>query len=345
MSFRVVQIIHKPDSFMPDYGQMMRQAGIEVDFEKIDCGTEDEIIAAARDADAIVGVGTFQPISRRVIQALPRCRFIMSLGIGYDKLDAKAATEHGILAANVPDYCIDEMSDHTMALMLTCTRKIVKLNTFVRQGGWKQEPEPGIQRGIWPTMSRLGGQTLGLIGLGRIGRAVVPRAKSFGMRVIAYSPHVPDDVLESLGVERVSLDRLLAESDVISLHTSLTPEKRHLLGIDQFKKMKPSAILVNTARGGLVDQKALYEALGAGKLGGAALDVTDPEPIALDDPLLKLENVIVTAHSAHASIPALLALLMRPGEELVRVFKGEWPVGLINPDAKAKYRERFARTP
>ena len=342
MPFRIAQLFDNPGSGLPDFGEMIRQAGIDVDYVKANCTTEAEIVEAARTADGVICVATFQPLSRQVIEQLTRCRFIMSMGIGFDRLDVRAATERGILAANVPDYCQEEMSDHVMALILASTRKIIALNTLVRKGGWRQDPEPDIQRGIWPTMSRLRDQTLGIVGLGRIARILVPKAKGFGMRIIAHDPYLDAAQFTAVGVEKVELDTLLSESDFVTLHAPLTAATRHLLGPEQFKKMKMSAYLINTARGGLVDQVALYEALAAGRLAGAALDVTDPEPIRPDDPLLTLDNVIVTPHSAHASIPALMAVLMRPVEEMVRVFRGEWPVGLINPEAKARYSERWA---
>jgi D-3-phosphoglycerate dehydrogenase / 2-oxoglutarate reductase len=341
MRFKVVQVMYEPGSFMPDYGEMLKQAGLDVDFVKVNCTSEEETIAAARDADAIIGVATFQRFSRKVIESLPKLRFIMSMGIGYDNLDVRAATEHGVLAANVPDYCLEEMSDHVMALILACTRKITKLDATVKGGGWQKEPDPGIQRNIWPTMSRLRGQTLGLVGLGRVPRALLPKAQGFGMRVIASDPYLDPGVFQSLGVERVDLDVLLAQSDFISLHAALTPETTHMLGAPQFKKMKPTAYLVNTARGALVDHSALYQGLANKQLAGAALDVTDPAPMPVNDPLLNLDNVIVTAHSAHASIPALMELLQRPGHEVARVFKGEWPVGLLNPGAREKYRQKW----
>jgi D-3-phosphoglycerate dehydrogenase len=343
MGFKVVQVIDIPRAPIPDYGEMLKQAGVEVEFAKKDCTTEDEIIAAAHDADAIIGVATFQPFSRKVIEKLTKCRLILSMGIGYDNLDLEAATEHNILAANVPDYCLEEVSDHAMALILASTRKIVKLSRIVEKGGWKTEPDPEIQRSIWPTMSRLRGQTLGLVGFGRIPRTLVPKAKGFGMRVIAYDPYLQPSAFESLGVERVELDQLLAESDIISLHSALTAETKHMLGLEQFKKMKPTAYLINTARGALIDQRVLHTALTEGYLAGAALDVTEPEPISPDDPLLKLDNVIITAHSAHFSIPAYLELTRRPGEEVARVLKGDWPIGLLNPQVKERYRQRWGR--
>jgi D-3-phosphoglycerate dehydrogenase len=344
MTLKVVQLFDSPDSPAPDYGEMIRQAGVDIEFSKTNCTTEDEIIAAAHDADAVIAVTSVKTIhnfSRKVIEGLTRCKFIMSMGIGYDALDVEAASEKGIIAANIPDYCMDEMSDHTMALILACTRKIVKLDRAVREGVWKQDPEPEIQYGFWPTMSRLRDQTLGMIGLGRIAQTLVPKAKAFGMRIIAYDPYMDQKTINSLGAEKKDLDQLLAESDILSLHAPLTPETRHMLGLEQFKKMKPGAYIVNTARGGLIDQEALCTALKDGILAGAALDVMDPEPINLDNPLLELENVILTPHSAHASIPAFMTLLNRPGEEIARVLKGEWPVGLINPEAKEKYKEKW----
>lgn len=268
----------------------------------------------------------------------------MSLGIGFDNLDVQAATDHGILAANVPDYCQEEMSDHAMALILAMARKITKLDNFVKQGKWLLEPEPEIQMQVWPTMIGLRDKTLGLVGFGRIARQLAPKAQGFGMRVIAYDPYLDESAVQSAGAEKVNLDDLLAQADVISFHCALTDETRHMLGAEQFEKMKPSAIVVNTARGGLIDHSALCQALTTGQIGGAGLDVTDPEPIPADDPLLKLENVTITPHSAHASIPALMALLMRSGEEVIRVLKGELPVGLLNPQAEEKYRQRFAST-
>jgi len=319
MRFKVVQVTDPPGSIMPDYGEMLGEAGIDVEFAKADCATEDEIIAVAHDADAVIGVATFQRFSRKVIEGLGRCRLIVSIGIGFDHLDIEAATQHGILSANVPDFCLEEVSDHTMALILACTRRIVEL----------------------ATMSHLRGQTLGLIGFGRIAQALVSKARGFGMRIIAHDRYVGPGVIESLHVDRVELGKLLAEADIVSIHIPLTAETRHLLGLEEFKKMKPTAYLINTARGGIIDQGALCTALDGGFLAGAALDVSDPEPIDPNDPLLRMDNVIVTAHSAGISPSALAELMRRPVDEIARVIKGEWPVGLIDPKAKVSYRQKW----
>ncbi|MFA4909998.1 MAG: C-terminal binding protein, partial [Desulfobacteria bacterium] len=301
MGFKVAQVFDIP--LAPDYEKLIKGEGLDVQVVKKLCMSEEEIIDTAHDADAIIGVATFQPFTRKVIKGLTKCRFIQSMGIGYDKLDVAAATEYGVMAANIPDYCLEEVSDHAMALILTCTRRIVKLNETVKSGGWKGEPDPDMQKQIWPKMSRLKGQTLGLLGFGRIPQTLIPKAKGFGMRIIVCDPYTPESVFAQLGVEKVEMDKLLRESDILSIHSALTPETHHMLGLEELKKMKPTAHLVNTARGPIVDGKALYTALKEGIISGAAVDVTEPEPIAQDDPLLTLDNFIVTAHSAHFSIP------------------------------------------
>jgi len=333
-------------SGMVDYEEMFKQAGVEVELVKNFCSleaTEDEIIAAVGDADAVITQTAFQPFSRRVLASLSNCKFIISVGIGYDKLDVDAATELGILAANVPDFCLEEVSDHTMALILACTRRIVQLNEIARRGDWKAQPDPHLRSEVWPKMSRLRGQTLGIIGFGRIAQALVPKAKGFGLRIIAYDPYVAPDILQEFGVEQVNLDQLLTQSDIISVHVPLTSETPHLLGLEQLKRMKPTACLINTARGAVVDHKALYTALTEGYFAMAAFDVTEPEPLPADSPLLKLDNFIVTDHSAHASPLSFATLPPRPGEEVIRVVKGEWPIGLLNPQVKEKYRQKWAQ--
>jgi len=344
MSFKVVQIFDYPGTSMPDYGEMLREEGLAVEFIKTNCTTEDEIIAAAHDADAVICLAPLQPLTKRVIQRLTKCRLIQSIGIGYDNLDVEAATEQGVLAINTPDCSLEEVSDHTMALILSCTRRIVQLNDVVKKGGWKAQTDPDIQRGIWPKMSRLQGQTLGLVGFGRIPRTLVPKAKGFGLRIVAYDPYIAAGIAKEMGVELVSLEYLLSESDIVSLHCALTSENKHMFGLAQFKMMKTTAYLINTGRGPLVDHKALYTALTEGYLAGAALDVTEPEPIDPNDPLLKLDNVIITPHSAHFSIPAYMAQILRPAEEIARVFKGEWPIGLLNPQVKEKYNRRWGKS-
>jgi len=343
MLFNVVDILGI--SAFVGYEEMFKDAGVDVQLLVNPCSpesTEDEIIAAIGDADAVVVQTTSISLSRRVIGSLTKCRLISSLGVGYDYLDVDAATEYGILAANVPDASVREVSDHTMALILACTRCVVRLNEIVRQGDWTSLAAPRIAGEIWPKLSRLEGQTLGLIAFGRIAKAVVPKAKSFGLRVIAYDPYVPAEVFRELGVEQAGLDRLLSESDIVSIHAPQTPETIGLLRMEQLKKMKPNACLINTGRGAIVDHEALYAALDQDLISMAALDVTEPEPIPPDSPLLKLDNFMVTAHSAGISPPALTEIQRRPAKEIIRVIKGEWPVGLLNPEVKEKYLAKWA---
>ncbi len=333
-------------SALVDYAEMFRQAGVDIDLVVNPAplgATEDEIIAAIGDADAVVTQTTFQAFPRSLLARLSNVKLIASIGVGYDNLDVDAATELGILAANVPDASIREVSDHTMALILTCTRRIVRLNEVVKKGGWTAVGDPYITGEIWPRLSRLEGQTLGLIAFGRIAQAVVPKARSFGLRIIAYDPHVSADVFRKFDVEQVTLDRLLTESDIVSVHAPLTPETDHLLGLEQLKKMKPTACLINTGRGAVVDHEALYIALSEGYISIAAVDVTEPEPVPADSPLLTLDNFICTAHSAGISPQSFAELQRRPGEEIIRWAKGEWPVGLLDHRMKETYRQRWGQ--
>ncbi|MFC1963146.1 C-terminal binding protein [Chloroflexota bacterium] len=345
MAFKVVQLVGLAGA--PDYDDMFRKAGVKVELVKkvLTQASEDDIINAVGDADAAIIAATFMPFPRRVLINLENCKFIMSIGIGYDRLDVEAATELGILVANVPDASLEEVSDHTMGLILACSRKIVQLNDIAKGGYWKSMREPCIQDEIWPKLSRLKGQVLGLIGFGRIARNLVPKANGFKLRIIAYDPYVASSIFKKFGVEQVSLNELLTRSDIVSIHVPLTKETTQLLRLEQFKVMKPSACLINTARGAVIDSDALYTALKQGYISAAAVDVTDPEPIPADSPLLELDNFIVTAHSAGMSPGARYELHRRPAEEVVRVAKGDWPVGLLDPRVKSKYRKKWGLTP
>jgi len=220
----------------------------------------------------------------------------------------------------------------------------VALNTAAKKGQWGLSADGiEIQTRIWPGMSRLQGQTLGLIGFGKVSRAITPKAKGFQLRVIAYDPYASQETAEKMGVELVDFDTLLKEADFISVHSALTPETKKILNEVAFSKMKRNACVINTARGGLVDEAALYRALKEGKIAMAALDVTDPEPPGLQNPLLSLENVIITAHSAFFSPKAEAERWHRPVEEIRRVMNGEFPKSLVNPEAKQKYMEKWGQ--
>lgn len=291
--------------------------------------TEDEIIQFAADADAVIA-GPYEPYTRRVIIALKKCRLIMRAGIGYNNIDVAAATESGIPVFYIPDAMTKEVSDHTIALVLCFSRKIIEINAAAKKGAWQRGE---IKKLIKPLHS-LSQQTLGLFGLGRIGTAVCSKAKALDMRVIVYDPYVSSSVIEQLGAEPVEFDRLLAESDYLSLHTPLTGETKHSFGLDQFRKMKPTSILINTARGALIKEDELVEALSKGYIGGVGLDVTDPEPPVLNSPFMKMENVILTGHTAFYSERSLAELTDRSIDAVVTALKGEWPANLVNPEVK-----------
>ncbi|MDD5094315.1 MAG: C-terminal binding protein [Dehalococcoidia bacterium] len=343
MSFKVAQLVKT--TFMPDYGQVFKEAGVDIEVVIKMCRTEEEVISTARDADGLLVAAALNVLSARVLRALPKCRFIQSIGVGYDGIDVAAATEQGIMVANIPHFNAEEVSDHTMALILACTRKIVALHEATKAGKWDSKFPLYILRNIWPDLARLRGQTLGLVGFGTIPQALVPKAKAFGIHLITYDPYASKSLCDSFGVDKVEhLGQLLAESDIVSLHTPLNEQTKGMMGMAQFEQMKRKAYLINTARGPVVDTQALHQALVKGLLAGAALDVTEPEPINIDNPLLKLDNVIITAHSAGASRQAIFDGCKVAGEEMINVLiKKQWPFGLVNPQVKEKYQEKWGR--
>ena len=337
MPFKVVMVV--PNPMIPHDEEDYRQIGAE--FVTQPCQTEDEIIAAAQDADFVL---TFKkPITQKVIEKLNRCKLIYNIGTGYETIDLAAATEHGICVSYPDGYCSEEVAEHTMALILACARKLLRLDRAVRAGKWDSYEKKEIRFKILPPMFPLKGQTLGLIGFGRIARKLVPKAKGFELRVIALDPYLPASVFEEFGVESVTFDYLLENSDFISIHAAFTPEARHMLGMEQFKQMKPTAYLINCARGEFVDEQALYTALTQGCIAGVALDVIQAEGIRPDHPLLELENLIITPHVAYYSEQSLIKLRRRPYEEIARVINGEWPQWLINTEVKENFQSRWGK--
>lgn len=285
------------------------------------CRSLDERIAAARDAAVMVVSVAEVPAS--LCEAAPRLVGIVRTGIGLDTVDLPGATRHGVCVAHVPDFCYDEVADTTWALLLAVTRKVLLADRMVREGRWN----PG---GLLP-MRRLRGQTLGLVAFGHIARKVAERGRAFGVRIIATDPYVDADAMAREGVEKVSLDALLARADIVSLHAPLTEETRGLIGAAAFARMKPGAILINTSRGGVVDQQALVDALRSGRLGGAGLDVQSPEPPLPDNPLLQMDNVVLTPHYASTTVEALQELAAKVNRQIVQLLRGEWPTYLANP--------------
>jgi D-3-phosphoglycerate dehydrogenase / 2-oxoglutarate reductase len=281
----------------------------------------DDILAVARDADAVLV--TYAKLPGDLLRQLKRCKVIGRFGLGVDNIDVPAATECGITVTYVPDYCLHEVSDHAMALLLALARKIPFSDRLVQAGRWEMPAVVPIRR--------LRGQVLGLVGFGNIPRAVAPKAKAFGMRVVTHDPYVSQDALAAAGVENVGFDDLLAMSDFVSVHAPLLPATRGLFNGEAFAKMKKGAFLVNTARGPLVDEAALVAALDSGWLGGAALDVVAAEPLAKDSPLKGRDNVILTPHTAFYSVEALEELQTKCASDVARVLSGEKPVYPVKP--------------
>lgn len=291
--------------------------------------TEDTFIEFARNADALINQR--RKITRHIIESLPRLKVIARYAVGLDSIDIPAATERGICVANVPDFCTGEVADHTMGLLLACSRWLPRLHRMVEQGTWHD-------RVTQLPLQRLQGQTLGLIGFGRIAQAVAVRAKAFGLHVIAFDPYVPAEVCLAKDVVPVNLDTVLAEADFLSIHVPLTPATNHLIGQAELRRMKPTAFLINTARGQVVDSQALLLALESGWIAGAGLDAVEGEPVRPDNPLLKQPNVIVTPHIAFHTVQSLQEVLRKAAEEVARVLQGQLPRSLANPEVKRTFQ-------
>jgi len=283
--------------------------------------TAEAILQVAADADALLV--TYAKITAEMIRQMKRCRIISRFGIGVDNVDIAAATNAGIVVTKVPDYCMDEVSDHAMALLLSLVRKIPYANSLVHAGRWEMPAVVPIHR--------LRGSVLGLVGFGRIPQLVAPKAQAFGLKVVAFDPYIPQDVMTRAGVEKVEFDELLKMSDYISIHSPLLPETHHLFNADVFRKMKPTAYLVNTARGPIVDETALAHALDARQLAGAALDVLSQEP-PNGSPLFGRNNVILTPHTSFYSVESLVELQIKAAEEVVRVMTKQAPRNPVNPE-------------
>ena len=273
----------------------------------------DDIIAVAKDADAVLV--TYAKLTREVLSQFTRCKAIGRFGLGVDNIDLPTAKEKGIAVNYVPDYCIREVSDHAMALLLSLVRKVPLSNKLVQSGRWEMPAVVPIRR--------IEGTVLGLIGFGHIPRLVAPKAQAFGIKVIAHDPYAKPDVFKAANVESVDLDTLFKMSDYVSVHAPLLPATRGMMNAAAFGKMKKGAYIVNTARGPLIDEPALVAALDSGQIGGAGLDVVATEPLAKDLPLLGRDNVIISPHTAFYSIEALNELQTKCATDVARVLSGE----------------------
>ncbi len=301
---------------------VLSQLEADVDFAQI--SGEEAILARCCNADGIIL--QYAPLPRKMLEALPRCKVLSRYGVGVDTIDVEAATDLGIIVANVPDYCMEEVSDHTLALFLCLVRKVMSLERSIRLGNWDFR--------IAVPIHRLKGMTYGIVGCGRIGREVAKRVEAFGLRVIGYDPYIN----EVEGIELVSFEKLLAQSDFISIHCSLTESTHHLLGRDQFRKMERKPIVLNVSRGAVVDEAALIEALEREWISGAGLDVLETEPPDAKSPLLKRDNVILTPHIAYYSEESKSEMKRRTAENVFNVLTGKLPDSVVNEEVVGRSR-------
>lgn len=291
--------------------------------------SEDELIEIGHRADAIL-VSTREAITRHVCENMPRVKVISRYGVGLDNVDLEAATDNGIVVTHYPQYCTSEVADHAMSLLLALNRRIVELDHDLREGAWEQRGAATTQilRGPVPALRTL---TLGIVGFGRIGQAVAKRAAPFGPRLLVSDPYVTDDVVADAGAESVSMDMLLDEADLVTLHCPLTPQTRGIIGAASLSRMKADAAIVNTARGPLIDLEALTTVLIDKPTFRAALDVVDPEPLPADSPLCSLPNVILTPHSAYYSIQSVETVRNETFLAAIAVLRGLLPPTVANP--------------
>ena len=303
---------------MDDEARMFREMDTELAIGQ--CKGEDEVIALCRNADAVLN--TYARMTPRVIESLERCKVIVRFGIGYDNVDVEAATRCGVMVANTTEYCIDEVADQAMAMLLACARGLFPAARIARDGTWDLAK--------MPVLRRLRGQTLGLVGIGQIGKAVAARAHGFGLKVLASDPYVDEAAARELGAEPVDLDTLLSASDYVSVHVPLMPTTEGMMNAGVFTKMKPTAFLINVARGRIVNQAELVRAVEQGNVAGAGLDVLEQEPCAPGDAIATLDNVILTPHSAWYSEEARADMRRRAVGQVVSVLNGELPYSLIN---------------
>ena len=303
-------------------------APIDAEIVEIPASTEDEFIEAAHDADAIIAKGV--RISKYIIDSLKQCKVIALGSVGADSVDVAAATARHIPVTNVPDTFIEEVADHAMMLILATFRRLTTMDKFVRAGRWREG------RPLLSQFPRLMGQTLGFISFGHVARATAVRARAFGVHMLAYDPYIEELVITQYGVEPVGFSELLQRSDIVSMHAPSTPEAYHLMTEDHFRLMKPEAIFINTSRGATVDEPALIKALQEGWIAAAGIDVFEQEPPDPSNPLLRMDNVILTPHVASASARMDPERRRRVGHEIALVLTGRWPRSCVNPSVLEK---------
>lgn len=290
------------------------------------CKTEDDIVRECKDADGLLD--QYAPIGRKVIEALPNLKVVARYGVGFNTVDLAAATEYGVCVINVPDYCQDEVSNQAFALMMACMRKITVLNDQVQSGKWDYKVAKPIHRMM--------GQTLGLLGFGRIPKVLAKKAAAFGLNLVAYDPFLKQEDVKGYNVTLMSLEEVLKTSDIISLHMPLFKETEKIIDAKAFDLMKSTAIIINTSRGPLIDEDALYDAIKYGKIAGAGLDVTSIEPLPADSKLRGLKNVIITPHAAWYSEEAEKELKTKAAHGAGEIISGYDMPTIVNPAVREK---------
>src|SRR5262245_41056780 len=331
--FRAVRLNATTYPVEPAERAELERVGCE--FIAIERHQTQEVVAAAAECDALLVVSAYVPAP--VIERLTRCRVISRLGAGTDRIDIEAATRCGIVVANVPDFCVNEQAEHTMALLLAMARRVPWMTAAMHRFEWSARHDPGVHR--------VAGRTLGLVGFGTGAKAVAERARGFGLCLLGWA-RTPDRHradADRLGVELVGLDVLLEQSDFISIHLPLTPETRHLIDASRLARMKPTAVLINTARGAVIDERALVEALRRKGIAGAALDVFEGIDVfslpgtPADHPLLSLDNVILTPHCAGSSVESTLDSKLRGARNAAAVLSGKWPPSVVIPGVLPRF--------
>ena len=307
------------DNIFPDL-IMEREMLAKIDAELIEVTESSSVGPECEDADAVID--TYEQIPAGMIEKMSKCKIIIRNGIGVNTIDVDAATKKGIMVANVPTYCLDEVATHAITLLLASARKITRLNNSVKSGVWDVK--------VGTPVYSLQGKTLGLVGFGKIPRLVKEKSVPFGLNVITYDPYVSTEAAAEAGAKKVEIDELIEQSDFISIHCPLTPETRGMFNADAFGRMKKTAYIINTARGPVINEEDLIEALKAGEIAGAGLDVLMSDKVDKSNPLLAMDNVIITPHAAWYSEESIVTRRRQTVESVISVLEGGEPLSLIN---------------
>ncbi len=295
--------------------------------------TPEQLIEHCHDADALLVPGAH--FTRAVIEHLEHCRALVRYGVGYDTIDVPAASDHDLVVVNIPDFCLPEVANHALALLLDCAKKITRHDKWMRTGAWGDRAS-GYRAPFLSPMGPIHGETVGLVGFGQIAREFHRRLVPLDVRVVAYDPYVPAERATALGVEMLPLEEVMRQSDYISIHTPLLPDTKHMINAGMIALMKPTAYLINTSRGPVVDEPALIAALQHGTIAGAGLDVFETEPLPQDSPLMAMENVVLVPHTASYAGETFAIMHRRVGEEAARALRGQMPNTPVNPQIRPR---------